>query len=214
MLAVIDVIVKATVLLVAGFGLQRLTRRASAASRHAVWVAIFVALIVLPAMRVAGPAWRVHVLPALDVPAGASSAPDGRWMPPMTHGEIVTPAEGRTTAGPTAPTVGGHAQFVAWPTTDRAASWIVLVWILGATMILWRNIVGVLRARSAIRAAAPVHDVRLLSCFRRAAMQVGIRHPVSPSALTIRCRSRGGSVVPLSSCRRLPLCGLTEIPSG
>ena len=56
-------LVKATLLLLAAFGVTSLMRGTSAAARHAVWSAALVGVIVVPLVTLALP-WRVGVLPA------------------------------------------------------------------------------------------------------------------------------------------------------
>ena len=56
-------IVKATLLLLAAFGLTALMRGTSAAARHAVWSAALVGVIVVPLVSIALP-WRMGILPS------------------------------------------------------------------------------------------------------------------------------------------------------
>ena len=60
--AIVAIIVKATLVLVAAFGLTALLRGASAAARHAVWSAALVGVIAVPALTLVLP-WRMDVLP-------------------------------------------------------------------------------------------------------------------------------------------------------
>ena len=52
--AIVAIIVKATLVLVAAFGLTALLRGASAAARHAVWSAALVGVIAVPALSPSG----------------------------------------------------------------------------------------------------------------------------------------------------------------
>ena len=63
-------VVKTTVLLVAALGVSLLLQRASAGTRHLVWLVTLGALLVLPALAAWAP-WRVAILPA--APAALTS---------------------------------------------------------------------------------------------------------------------------------------------
>jgi HEAT repeat protein len=60
--AILAIIVKATLVLLAAFGLTALLRGASAAARHAIWSAALVGVIAVPALTLVLP-WRMDVLP-------------------------------------------------------------------------------------------------------------------------------------------------------
>src|SRR5438093_529843 len=59
-------LVKATCLLLVALGASMLLQRASAGSRHLVWLVAVVGLLALPGVAAWGP-WKVRVLPAADV---------------------------------------------------------------------------------------------------------------------------------------------------
>ncbi|HEX7449542.1 MAG TPA: M56 family metallopeptidase [Pirellulales bacterium] len=59
----VDVIVKATVLLLLSMLAAAIWRRSSAAVRHRVWCLAFAALLLLPALSAGLPEWRLEVLP-------------------------------------------------------------------------------------------------------------------------------------------------------
>ena len=72
--AVVAIIVKATLVLLAAFGLTALLRGASAAARHAVWSAALVGVIAVPALTMVLP-WRMDVLPpGWGAPSGDAAA--------------------------------------------------------------------------------------------------------------------------------------------
>jgi hypothetical protein len=73
---------KALLVLAAAYGLTRLMVDRSAAERHLVWMLASACVLALPALSLAGPAWRISV-PASWVEAmnrfdGADEAPAGR----------------------------------------------------------------------------------------------------------------------------------------
>ncbi|HEX2202927.1 MAG TPA: hypothetical protein VHG91_06505, partial [Longimicrobium sp.] len=76
--AAAQVALKATLLLAGAAGAALLLRRASASARHLVWTLSIAALLALPLLALALPAWRVPVLPsgsALGVPTFRAPAP-------------------------------------------------------------------------------------------------------------------------------------------
>lgn len=90
----VAVAVKGTLIFLLAFFVVGLLRRASAATRHAVWTLALAAALVLPVLFVVLPGWQVPVLPAspsvaLDVPVApvaplAPRAPAASWVSPPT----------------------------------------------------------------------------------------------------------------------------------
>src|SRR5689334_23170815 len=60
----LDIVVKATLVLAAGCAAGFLLRRAAAALRHLLWTMVAAALLLLPAFEWALPVWEVRALPA------------------------------------------------------------------------------------------------------------------------------------------------------
>src|SRR5512136_563775 len=58
---VLDVLIKATLLILLALAVRLVWRRAAAATRHLVWALALGAVLVLPIAETAGPAW--HVVP-------------------------------------------------------------------------------------------------------------------------------------------------------
>ncbi|MEX0713212.1 MAG: M56 family metallopeptidase [Pirellulales bacterium] len=75
----IDVAVKATLLMALAILATWLLRRGSAALRHRVWCLTFGALVLLPILSWALPAWRIAILP--PTPAQPAAAPAAAAMP-------------------------------------------------------------------------------------------------------------------------------------
>ena len=67
----VDLVVRATILLFVSFVLQWLIRRWPAATRHHLWTLTFVLLLALPALRQFGPSWNLPLLPNADRPSDA-----------------------------------------------------------------------------------------------------------------------------------------------
>ena len=60
---------KGTILLAVAFGAAARLRRASAASRHFLWTAVFTALLILPGAMDFVPQWNISVTQAPALPA-------------------------------------------------------------------------------------------------------------------------------------------------
>ena len=65
----LDLALKSALLLALAWAVTRVLRGASAASRHLVWSAALGALLLLPALSLALPGWRVAWWPAMLTPA-------------------------------------------------------------------------------------------------------------------------------------------------
>src|ERR1035437_10128720 len=84
----LDTALKATLLLGVAFLLAWLFRRASAATRHLVWAASILGLLILPLASLGLPAWRIlpnwlsPTLPIMVAPPAASVSPTTPELPP------------------------------------------------------------------------------------------------------------------------------------
>jgi TonB family protein len=142
-----------------------LLRHASAASRHAVWTTVFVALLLLPLARVVMPDWSVIELPARfrAVPAApvavlsSSAEGDLHTQAPDSHG-----AEGAR----------------GWLTRLDPAGALIGVWLAGlAAGALWIG-AGVWSTRRLERLARPMDDERVRGRARQAAEWLGVRRSI------------------------------------
>lgn len=159
----LDLAVKATVLLALGSALAWMMRHTSAASSHAVWTTIFVALLLLPWARMVVPEWSVAFLPS-----GFMQADD------VATGVAVV--EGRAGAG--AVQSSARSLAAAWLSGWSLATILVAVWGAGiAVRLAWiaAGLVGTLRLDGQ---AKPIDDSRLLESAARAARGLGVVRPI------------------------------------
>ena len=73
-LFVLDVFIKATLLVVAAWLATSMLRRASAAVRHRVWGLAFASLLLLPVLPAFMPGWRLPIVPGLGKTRTANPA--------------------------------------------------------------------------------------------------------------------------------------------
>ena len=95
----VDVVFKATVLILVAMAVIRLLRRSSAAVRHRVWGLMFCGLLLLPVLSWGLPEWRVPILPA---PSPAEAAPE-RVVEPISELEVNAEPESFNGTAPAAP---------------------------------------------------------------------------------------------------------------
>lgn len=164
----LDLAVKATVLLALGFAFAFLLRRGSAASRHTVWTTVFVALLLLPVAREVMPEWAIVSVPDRISRLGESPEPS------VTTGAL--PAGSAATAAP----VGTSASSGRW----QSSTVLLSVWALGAAACAVWIFAGLFGTRRLERAARLVEDQRVRERAVRAAELLGVRRPVRLLAMS------------------------------
>ena len=160
----LDLALKATVLLAAGFACSYALRHASAASRHTVWTTIFVAMLLLPVARQVMPEWAI-----VSIPEGISRLGE----PPVT---ALGTASGQVAAAQAEAADNGTSFRFAnrWPSSSELLS----VWAAGAVACLIWIVAGLFGIRRIERVAQPVEDERLTQRAARAASLLGVRRSV------------------------------------
>ncbi len=162
-MTLIDLAIKATLLLGLGFVFSFSLRHASAASRHTVWTTVFVAMLLLPVARAVMPEWSVISLPDRFSRLGARS-PDA-----SADSRLVVTDSAAVDAATASPSRS------AW---GRSGTVLVTVWALGAAACLGWICAGFFGTRRLERAARLVEDARVRERAVRAADLLGVRRPV------------------------------------
>lgn len=179
-------------------------RRRSAATRHAVWCAALLGLLLLPVAAAVLPAWRVPVasaalgdLPGADLEPpvrileeGARSGPvatePGAEPPEEPEVAERTGAGARSAAAPTNEDAATRPAAVAGPAgtaaSPRAGGSLyaagVAVWAAGALLVLLSLIFQRFRVERLARRSRPVErGSRLSEAARRTAARVGLPRP-------------------------------------
>jgi beta-lactamase regulating signal transducer with metallopeptidase domain len=160
---------KASLILLAAFGVTRLMRRASAAARHLVWTLALAGVLVLPLLGAVLPAWHVRALPELATPA-----------PPASPAPAAVPAfkaiERRSDAVP-----AGSARYDIVPQSP-SIDWVRLLpflWTAGAALVLVRLLAGLAGVWWLGRRAHMMTDARWLHAAHSIASRLGLGRGVT-----------------------------------
>lgn len=185
-------VARATVVLVVAAALAAVLRSSSAAERHLVWAWALAAVLALPAIHRAIPAWPI--LPAVGTGDGsARPAADGPIAIPADA--VVAAAAGPGGAPPAAGAAGADRSF----TPGQA---VAALWLAGALVCAARLAAAFLGVRRLAREAAPATG-RPATLLEELAHQSGIRGRVR--ALLTRT-----PVVPMAWGWRRPVVLLPE----
>ena len=167
----LDLLVKSAALILIGTALLAVLRKASAANRHAVSAAIFVALLLLPFTKLMPARWSF----SLEKPA-----------PPAVNVRLPLIAAGQGSGGHTSAQPVANAAQPAQP-APRAPLVIpwkklaVIVWLAGAAFLLARRALIALRLRAIVRGSFPIEDARLAAKVRALVESGGVRAEVRES---------------------------------
>ncbi|MEM1268762.1 MAG: M56 family metallopeptidase [Bacteroidota bacterium] len=174
MWALAEIAFKSTFLLALGGLVAWGLGRFSASYRHGVWMATFVALLLLPAVTVLGPAWQIQVLPASwggaverqPAPALSEAVPA---VQPRFAGRLDTSEQ---TVAP----LPGSMQ-PAW--TDWGwTQWIVGVWLAGFVFVGGRQLWALVLAYRVVRAAEPLETEPWIALAASVASRSGLQRPI------------------------------------
>jgi beta-lactamase regulating signal transducer with metallopeptidase domain len=192
-----DAAIKGVLLLTAAGLVVLGLRRASAAARHLVWLVAVVALVAVPVLTVTLPRWRV--LPAWTAwPEPPENAPHrhllpvpgprvetGATAPPMTQSAETTSTNASAPNVPLperpgpAPSLPARVPVRAPAPTVSAATWAVAAWTAGFLLLSVRLLAAHCLLRRTRRRAEPCPSGPLAEALAEAAMQLGVRSPVS-----------------------------------
>lgn len=184
--AMLDLVIRATVLLSAALALAWVARKGPAGVRHLLWTMTFALLLALPVLSLFGPSWELPLLPSRgDAPRQA--LPGSAPVDVVSDG-LMTVAAPETDPPPpgvrSTPTVTAAGP----PTTTRSLSLPLLLWTLGCATALGSLATGGLRFAGLVRGADPLRDRvglrRANAVRRRLGMRGDVRLLLSPAATT------------------------------
>jgi beta-lactamase regulating signal transducer with metallopeptidase domain len=157
--AVLAWLVKATALLVAALAATSLLRRASAGTRHLVWLATLAGILLLPAVSLS-PALRLAILPAqlmptLPTPRASEIAPT---LPPREV--AITPAPAQQSTGFTPAAMAVVRDQATSPNVKRVPLWAMLLgaWGVVAAALLGWLAFGALSVRRIVRSGRELDE--------------------------------------------------------
>src|SRR5262245_5949403 len=157
----LSILIKATIILVIGLTILRLSRRARASVRHLLMATSFAMLLALPLIMVIAPAVAIRV----PVPQAGESAMDSRAATPL---DVPRPLTSGNLGSRT--TESGYWSAPSWMTIIR------LGWIAGAIFLLASLAVDLRRCRLIRRDGSPWPERRDFA--RSLAAECGVRRPV------------------------------------
>src|SRR5688572_3611199 len=167
----IQITLKATIVLIAAWLVTRMMARGSAAGRHLVWTLAIVAVLALPIVQFAAPRWDLPLLPAeaayTATPWAAAPAP------------LPDPAPEPSPSAPVAQMETGQSPL---PVETRTIDWstlVMAVWLAGVSIALLRFAAGLIWVSWITRRASPVTDSRSLQLLAAAAATLRVAAPVS-----------------------------------
>ena len=185
----LDVLLKCAGLLLAGAALLAAMRKASAANRHAVSVAIFAALLLLPLTKLIAPRWSV----AMEADPATTVRVD---LAPVTTNETSISATEPVSSKPGATASESTAMVIPWKTL------FVGIWV-GGPCCCWSDPAspshcGCGRSRSG---QVPIEDEKLTACARKCMEASGAARRFADQRSAV-FRSSPGSCDPSCSCRK------------
>ena len=194
LLDVMDVMIKATLVLGVASVATLALARASAAMRHMVWTLAIVSALLLPALSIALPRWQ---LPIVRFTSTAVAAPDVENInrndrtiaaPPLARERQTD--RGTTSSSPTttvaSSTPNPDAPVAARIAPQSIAGWIAFIWACGAIAVIARLLIGVAAVQWMSRRRARVIDAPWLPLAIELAGQLGVSRRIvfaeSPTA--------------------------------
>jgi len=170
-----DVVAKTTVILLAAAVASIVLRRASAALRHLVWTLALSSALVLPIASFALPKWQ---LPLVTITASSqtSSAPVSIPDDNVNSTLVAPPLGGDSNAARSLPAKAGSHTNSGSHTINRL-SWqqmIGAIWLLGASLILARILVGLIAVRWLSTRTQEITDAAWLPMAREMARDMGV----------------------------------------
>ena len=181
---VLDAIIKASLILAATAATATLLRRGSAAARHMVWTLGLLGALTAPALALALPRWEVPLVrfsvetPAIQASANRIAEFETARLrahavrPEPTSGGAEPTSSEESAAAPRqslrVTTAGSARTLPQWPTL------LLMLWTLGATILLGRVLVGLAAVQWMSRRTKVVADAPWLAQAHALARGLGI----------------------------------------
>jgi uncharacterized protein (TIGR03435 family) len=169
-MTMLALLIKASVLMAAGFGAALACRRAAAATRHMMWTFVVAALLALPALTLTLPL-RVTI-PVAPRATAALARVTSPWL------TVEAAGTGTATVDPAAATrsTGGVSRSSRWLRIDVLPG---AVYAAGVLFLLLRLVAQYLVVQRDLRRAAPVHGADWIQDLAASAAALGLKRPVA-----------------------------------
>ncbi len=181
--ALLDLAVRATIVLSVAMAFQWLTRREPAAIRHHLWTMTFALLLLLPVLRLFGPSWEVPLLPQ------ASGPTEEPRFEALEHGASVVSSAG--TLVPVAADAPEARGTVEAPEPRRLVQLAFVLWGIGCGAAFISVGAGIWRFHRLVRGARPVENEAWLGQLDALRKRLSVRAEV-------RLVLAQGSVTPMT----------------
>ncbi|MYG81990.1 MAG: hypothetical protein F4187_09640 [Gemmatimonadetes bacterium] len=169
----LELVVRATILLSAALALAWLARKGPAGVRHLLWTMTFVLLLGLPVFSFLGLSWEVPLVPSAD----ATTEQRSPQIPPIQAGADGSVAQ--PVSEPSLPVAGSREVPVGEPESPaRSIPRPLLFWGVGCSIGLISLLLGGVRFARLVRTASPLRDPILLRQAEAVRRRLGIRNDV------------------------------------
>ena len=169
----LELAIKATLVLVATWTFGRLLSRASAAARSAVWASGLAFIVALPLCMAVAPSWSLDVLPFSPIRGAVGTLVADLGIDPLERREPQQASSAAFTLRvPDARALPDavSAADIAWPVLS-------IIWLLGTFAALVRLGRGLLLVRRIEEAAEPFEDSRWTAVVAHVCADLGLRRP-------------------------------------
>ena len=192
-----DAALKGALLVVIAAIAAYLLRNRSAASRHAVWSAAVIGHLMIPALVLILPAWRLPVLPAAEWMQSSPAIPtihvnpatDTRGIQASGSSVTLVPSPASRAPNASGPGTGIVGRITASQSSPprsletpraplSAIQTIAALWLAGSLIVLLRLAVGTWQVGQLAREGARVEDGVWLSLVQRLANRLGVARPL------------------------------------
>ncbi|MDE2677447.1 MAG: 6-bladed beta-propeller [Gemmatimonadota bacterium] len=172
--SLLELVVRATILLSAALALAWLARKGPAGVRHLLWTITFALLLGLPVVSFLGLSWEVPVFRSASMPTEQRFF-EIRPIQADANGFITPPASESSLplAGPTRQVQVGEPDLPARPIPRP-----LLFWAVGCAIGLTSLVLGGVRFARLVRTASPVRDPALIRQAEALRQRLGIHDDV------------------------------------
>lgn len=180
---IVDLVVKATLLLAAAWGAAFVLRRRAASTRHAVWVGLLAATLLLPAIAMLAPSITLPLLPARIAVAPPAMRVQPESVPSKAIGILASLDRDRASAPRVSSNLSSVGAAVApSPDVPRASlltprNMLLGAWLFVALVLALRIVRAHLQARRLLRACTDPSE-RLEAAVESVSASLGVAAPL------------------------------------